>query len=266
VSPGKAGNWRNARKWHGAKLESGSAIYNIAAGSPYQPPPPLQPPLLVTNRKRFGEISLSAEGIAHRFGRHLLFREVTVDWVGGTSIAIVGANGSGKSTLVRILAGLLTPWRGTVDMSFGGRKVSKEQRPFQVGMVAPYLQVYDGFSLRENLEFLFRARGMPGDVHAAANEMIERVGLQDRGDDPVGTFSSGMKQRARLAAALLSSPPMLLFDEPGTNLDETGRRLVREIGDRHLDEGGLLIVATNDSEEAAWCSLRLQIEDYQRKA
>lgn len=219
----------------------------------------------MTFRKRFEEIRLTADGVGHRFGRLILFRGVSLDWEGGSSVAIVGANGSGKSTLVRILAGLLTPWRGSVSLSLGAHPVPPEQRPFSVGLVAPYLQVYDGFSLRENLEFLFRARSMSGDIRPAAEELIEYVGLQGRGDDPVGTFSSGMKQRARLAAALLSSPPILLFDEPSTNLDEVGRRLVREIGDHHVADGGMLIVATNEPSEAAWCARRLEIDAFRHQ-
>jgi heme exporter protein A len=187
---------------------------------------------------------------------------VDASWVGGHSVAIVGANGSGKSTLLKILAGLLTPWKGEVSLRIEGNEVPAEARPFHVGMVAPYLQVYDGFSPRENLEFLFKARGLRGNARQRADALVSLVGLAERADDHVATFSSGMKQRVRLAAALIADPPVLLLDEPTTNLDEKGRSVVEAISTAHLDRGGLLLVATNEASEAARHPFRLDVEEF----
>jgi heme exporter protein A len=208
------------------------------------------------------DASLTASGLGHRFGRNVLFRELTFELKGGQSIAIVGSNGSGKSTLLQILAGLLTPVRGEVLLSVDGELVERERRPHSVGMIAPYLQVYDGFSAAENLRFLLKARGLTADAEEKTRHLLTLVGLDARADDFVGTFSSGMKQRVKVAAALVSNPPVLVFDEPTTNLDDAGRAIIDKVTDSHLSRGGVLIVATNDSSEAEKYGDRVNVEDF----
>lgn len=206
-------------------------------------------------------VHLHVERLGHRFGQRVLFRKM--DWVfeGGTTTAVTGSNGSGKSTLVRVLAGLMRPTKGSAHLSVDGVVVPEEVRPLQCGMVAPYLNVYDGFSPRENLRFLAAARGM-GRGHPAIDDALERVQLLDRADDPVSTFSSGMLQRVRLACATLADPPVLLLDEPTATLDESGISVVRHIIDSAVRQGKVVIVATNEADEAAACEFRLDVESF----
>ncbi len=204
---------------------------------------------------------LIAEGVGQRFGRRVLFRRLELAARGGETLAITGSNGSGKSTLVRILAGVQTPTRGRVTLRCGGRDVDDADRPFLTALVAPYLNVYDGFSPRENLEFIARARRL-ADADRRIEATLERVSLGDRVDDFVGTFSSGMKQRMRFAAALLADPPLVLLDEPTSNLDEAGIRTVDGIIRACTDEGKVVIVATNDADEAAACDRTLCVTDF----
>jgi heme exporter protein A len=204
---------------------------------------------------------LEAHNVGQRFGRLVLFRRLGLRLAGGRSLAITGANGSGKSTLLRILAGLLTPTRGTVRLEVEGTDVAPEDRPLRVGLVAPYLSVYDSLSARENLAFLARARRLEG-AAPRIEAALERVQLAARAGDLVGTFSSGMKQRVKYAAALLAEPPLLMLDEPSTNLDVRGLEMVRAVMRQQRDDGRLLLVATNDADEAAACDERLRIEDF----
>jgi heme exporter protein A len=199
---------------------------------------------------------LVVQNLGHRFGRRVLFRELAFTLAAGEVLAVVGANGSGKSTLLRILAGVLTPSRGSVDLTLGDAHVSVEDRPLAVGLVAPYLNLYDEFSARENLEFLARARRLPPARVAGA---LDAVGLAPRADDRFGTFSSGMKQRMRFASALLSEPPLLLLDEPGSNLDDDGRRMVERLVDEQRAAGRLIVLATNVDAEAALCDRRVRV-------
>ena len=208
---------------------------------------------------------LSADDIGQRFGRRVLFRRLTFELTGGRSLAITGANGSGKSTLVRILAGVLAPTRGTVRLEVGGEDVPREERPFRCGLVAPYLNVYDGFTARENLRFLARARHATRpdqDAEGRIDEVLAFVGLAGRGDDLVQTYSSGMVQRVRVAAALLFRPPLLLLDEPSSNLDAPGIAMIERVVGRQIDRGRLLIIATNDAREAALCDTAIRVEDF----
>lgn len=206
-------------------------------------------------------IKLHAEGLAKRFGRRLLFTDLGLTLEGGSSLAVTGDNGSGKSTLLRILAGVLMPSFGHVELHINGTKLSAEDHPLSVGLVAPYMNVYDGFSPRENLRFVGKARSLSG-MDASIEEVLELVSLEDRADDLVGTFSSGLKQRVKFAVALVSRPPLLLLDEPRVNLDAAGLEMVRRITSLQRKRNGLLVVATNDAQEAARQDDLVRIEDF----
>ncbi len=201
---------------------------------------------------------LEAEGLGHRFGRRVLFRGLGFALGPGEAVAVTGPNGAGKSTLLQIVAGVRTPTAGAVRLWLGGAEVAGEERPRRVGFVAPYLQLYDAFSARENLAFLASARRLP-DAEARIAAVLEAVGLGGRGSDAVGTYSSGMKQRARFAAALLAAPPVLLLDEPTSNLDSAGRAFVEATAEAHCAAGGVLVLATNVEHEAALCDRVIEV-------
>lgn len=204
---------------------------------------------------------LEARNLGKRFGPRILFRNLDFSVEGGESLAVIGANGAGKSTLLRILAGVLSASKGEVVLHEHRRIVQREMHPLRVGLVAPYLNAYDGFSPRENLRFIGRARRLPN-ISGRITSTLHEVGLSDRMDDPVSTFSSGMKQRVKFAAALLPSPAVLLLDEPGVNLDSEGLQMVVRLTRRQLAMTGIVIVATNDITEAERYDRILQIEDY----
>lgn len=198
---------------------------------------------------------LTADALTMRFGRRVLFRDLSFEARAGEPLAVVGANGSGKSTLLRVLAGVLAPTAGAVRLDVGGWAVPDEERPFGVGFVAPYLQLYAPFSAEENLRFLAAARRLP-DARARIAAVLDRVGLGARADDRLATFSTGMHQRLRLAAALLHDPPVLLLDEPSATLDAAGRALVAALV---ASSGSVVVLATNDEAEAALCARTLTL-------
>lgn len=190
--------------------------------------------------------SLYLRGLTMAFGRRLLFADVDAEVAPGRCLAVTGANGAGKSTLLRIVAGLLRPEAGGV--TFDGAR----------GYAAPDVQAYAELTGLENLEFFARLRGLPG---VGLDDLLARVGLpRARGRDPVGAYSSGMRQRLKLAVSLLGDPPLLLWDEPTATLDVAGRDLADAILDRHRAGGGVAVVATNDQAEAErWGDLHLRI-------
>lgn len=205
--------------------------------------------------------TLTANAVGQRFGSLLLFRRLSFTLEGGHTLAITGANGSGKSTLLRILAGVLSPKAGSVTLQRDGQPVPAEARPLHTGLVAPYLGVYDQLSAYENLAFLADARCLD-DAEARIHAALERVQLADRARDRVATYSSGMTQRVKYAAALLSEPPLLLLDEPSANLDAAGMEMVRDVMREQQSSGRLLVVATNLPDEAALCERQIRIEDH----
>ena len=205
--------------------------------------------------------TLTADHVGHHFGRLLLFRELSLTLHAGETLAVTGANGSGKSTLLRILAGLLTPRTGTVTLAVDGDSVSADEHPLRTGLVAPAVGVYEELTARETLRFLADARRIKAPA-SRIDEVLARVGLTDRAEDRVETYSSGMRQRVKYAAALLSLPPLLLLDEPVANLDAAGREMVASITEAWRAQERLLVVATNRPDEAERHDRRLRIEDH----
>lgn len=191
--------------------------------------------------------ALACEGIGHRFGRRRLFADVSFKLNGHGSVCITGPNGSGKSTFLRIVVGLLTPTRGKVLFSRNGEELSAADTRSHLGLVAPDLQLYGELTAFENLTFFARLRHLQ-DPDRDWSADLARVGLEGRGHDRVGNFSSGMRQRMKYLVATMHDPALLLLDEPTANLDDAGRELVAGIVEQQRRER-MLVVATNDREE-----------------
>ena len=166
-------------------------------------------------------------------------------------MGIGGPNGSGKSTLLKCLAGLMKPSSGEAKWE---KETDSDDRHIreQLGYAAPYISHYPELSTRENLLFLANIRNL-----AAPKERVEQLmkesGIAHRADVLYGSLSSGQQQRVRLASALLHEPKVLFLDEPGTNLDVTGRTLVRDIVSRARKNGMLSLIASNADEELKLC-------------
>jgi heme exporter protein A len=160
---------------------------------------------------------------------------------------ILGPNGSGKSTLLKLIAGLLTPSEGEIVYLYNGARLTAQRRRQVVGMVAPDIALYRPLTALENLRFFARARGMAVQDNELMR-LLQQVDLRARAHDPVSTFSTGMVQRLKLLTALVHRPPVLLLDEPGSNLDEVGRCLIRDIVEEQAKHG-IALIATNDTRE-----------------
>ena len=202
-------------------------------------------------------LTLKVSGLKRAFNRRTVFAGLDLEMNQRDSLTVTGRNGSGKSTLLKILAGVLSPSRGTIDLSLDTVPVSADLWYRYIGFVAPYLQLYDEFSALENLEFFRRVRGLKEDLPLIP--LLERFGIEDRRDDPLRTFSSGMKQRVKYAFALLHRPPVLLLDEPTSNLDAAGIQTVYRIIEEQKEQG-IVIVATNNSEEIGRCERLLDLD------
>ena len=201
-------------------------------------------------------VSLTVDAVTKEFNRRSIFRDVSFSLRSGESLAITGRNGSGKSTLVKIICGLLSPTRGSLAYVVDDKSIEVDAIKDHIGLVSPYLQMYDEFTGLENLEVLSRIRADHDITDAVITDALKNVGLWERRNDYVRTYSSGMKQRLKYAFAMLHRPEVLILDEPTSNLDAEGiamvERCVKEQSSR-----GMLIVATNDPEEATWCVQRV---------
>lgn len=194
--------------------------------------------------------------LTHGFDGREVFRSLDFAY-DGDCLAVTGPNGSGKSTLLRILAGLLTPTAGEARLLIDGREIGRNQTRALVGLAAPDVQLYAELSVRENIAFLLQARGL-SDVDRRVNAALDRAELSERADDAVAELSSGLRQRAAIAAAIVHEPAILLLDEPSSNLDEFGVRMLHGIVQWHRARG-LVVIATNDPAEAALASGRIDL-------
>ena len=192
-----------------------------------------------------------------RLGGRVIFQGLTFTWESPGAMAVTGSNGSGKTTLLKVLAGLLAPGKGRVVWEDGGRSLVGFAARSRLGYVSPELGLYEDLSVHENFAFFAAARGMAWQ-RADGEAWLDRLGLGGRGDDRLAGYSSGMKQRVKLAFALMAKPGMVLLDEPGSNLDDAGRRVLADLVAESA-EHSLVVVATNDPIEAAWAPSRLEM-------
>lgn len=199
-----------------------------------------------------------AEDVSKTFNRKIIFQGISFELSRGASLAVTGRNGSGKSTLVKIIAGVLSPTGGSVTMLEDGKALEEAQRKEHLGLVSPYLQLYDEFTALENIEILSRIRGVADPDRDRVRALLTLFALWDRRKDWLRVYSSGMKQRLKYVFALVHRPTVLILDEPSANLDADGVSAVRHMV-QEQKERGILIVATNDAEEAKWCDTALHL-------
>lgn len=204
------------------------------------------------------DVMLKLSEVGRRFGRRLVFQHLSTQARSGQTLVLAGPNGSGKSTLLKIIAGLLPPSAGCIDVELNGQSLDPVARRAYIGYVSPDLTLYGELSGAENIVFFARLRG----IDLSRDNLVavlERVGLKGRGRDYVGNYSSGMKQRLKYAFALVHHPPILLLDEPTANLDVRGMEIVEEVVSAQKLRG-LVVIATNEPREAAWADITLRID------
>lgn len=191
--------------------------------------------------------SLTVENLGKRFGARKVFSKIDFELHSGDSIAIVGANGSGKSTLLKVLLSLLVPSKGKVEYKNQTELLTDDNFRDYVSFVSPYLNLYDHLTAEENLIFFATVSGF-NVTGKELNSLLAKVGLEGRGVDYVMGYSSGMKQRLKYAVALLKKPEFLFLDEPTSNLDDAGKKIVFDIVEEYRKDT-VILIATNEKEE-----------------
>lgn len=207
-------------------------------------------------------IRLQCKEISKRYNGKIIFKNVDLELKENSSLVITGKNGSGKSTLLKVISHLIRLDKGSISLEVDGNKIPAEKFHTKIGLFAPYLNLYDELSAWENLDFFYDLKvGNKNEKKEKIKYLLEKVGLYNRRDDLIRNYSSGMRQRLKLAYSVINSPALLLMDEPRTNLDEQGISVVYEIAEEQK-KNGILILATNEKEDTAICESKLSIEDY----
>jgi len=204
-------------------------------------------------------VTLSVKQLKKSFGPNIIFSDVSFNHQ-TSALGIAGPNGSGKSTFLKCLGGLLPPTSGDIAWKDNGTALNKTALKNKLGYAAPYINLYNELSCRENLEFISKMRHQ-SDYVKTIDLWISKVGLRHAINQPFGKLSTGQQQRMRLASALFYNPDILLLDEPGSNLDEAGRALITEIVTAFDAPEKLIIIASNNPDELDLCERVFSIQE-----
>jgi ABC-type multidrug transport system ATPase subunit len=201
--------------------------------------------------------------LAKRYNYEWIFRNLTYTFSDNNNYVILGANGSGKSTLLQIIAGYATTSEGSIIYTHNNNTIESENIYSHVSIAAPYLEHYEEYTLKETIDFHQKFKPLLNNM--PTEDVIEITQLGKATNKQLKYFSSGMKQRVRLALAILSNTPLLLLDEPTANLDKQAiewyQQLIKNYGNNRL-----IIVCSNQQEqEYEFCNQQLNIEDYKGK-
>lgn len=202
-------------------------------------------------------MDITLEKAGKRFNRDWIFRNFTYEFKAGGKYAITGPNGSGKSTLLQVLAGSMNITEGSILWAAYKANISAENVYRQIAITAPYLELIEEMTAKEFLEFhsVFKKLLLPSD------EILRIIGLDKAPGKQIRNFSSGMRQRVKLAQAIFSDVPCIMLDEPCTNLDAAGYALYHQLISKYCQDR-LIIVSSNDLNEYDFCDTRINVMDY----
>ncbi|NVK26757.1 MAG: ATP-binding cassette domain-containing protein [Flavobacteriia bacterium] len=195
--------------------------------------------------------------IGKKFERHFVFRNISDSFKTGDRIAILGGNGSGKSTLLKIISGSLTSTEGKIDITHNEKNLPVETYMRQVAFAGPYTEIIEEFNLEEIVAFQEQFRGWRNGL--TNTDVIELTRLQKVAKRPIGNFSSGMRQRVRLALAILSDTPVLLLDEPTSNLDAKGMAWFQNLLTENVDDRILFVGSNHQEVETTLCTREINL-------
>ncbi len=204
-------------------------------------------------------MKINLEHIGRRFNREWIFRDVNYVFESGSSYAILGANGAGKSTILQVISGSLSSSEGIISYTKDDILLNPEHVFEHLSIAAPYLELIEEFTLRELIDFHFQFKkyrsGLDPDL------LIDLMGLKRSEHKAIKHFSSGMKQRVKLALAFCSDTDMILLDEPASNLDQQGLEWYLSLIEEYSKDR-ILIICSNQLQEYSFCKKRFNVADY----
>jgi ABC-type multidrug transport system ATPase subunit len=204
------------------------------------------------------DTAVVAEGLGYAYGDLVAVEDVSFAVAHGEIFGVLGPNGAGKSTTIKLLTGQLTPAAGRVTVLGLDGIADRSAIQARIGVCFEEKNVYPNLSARENLRFFARLFGIH-DLDADA--LLARVGLSERGDDRVSSYSKGMRQRLMIARALVNAPDVLFLDEPTDGLDPVSARTIRRLIRDEAARGAAILLTTHDMYEADELSDRVAFID-----
>lgn len=207
-------------------------------------------------------MKINLQNVGKRFNREWIFRTLYLELSSSSSYAITGPNGSGKSTLLQTIGGMLQPSEGKILYQINSKEISGEEVYRHLSFCAPYLDVIEEMTL---VEFLaFHQKFKPFIEGTNTRKIIEILGLQAAAHKQIRYYSSGMKQRVKLAQAFFSDTAVLLLDEPCSNLDDKGIALYHALVNEYCKDR-LVMVCSNDAVEYSFCKEEISMSSYKKE-
>ena len=204
-------------------------------------------------------LKIQVHEASKRFQYEWIFRNLSLELQSGESLAITGSNGSGKSTLLKCICGSVPLSGGKISYFLDSRFLSDSYWYTALSLATPYLELPEEFTLKEAIEFHFKFKKPYGNFNP--KEISEILYLENHQHKPISQFSSGMKQRLKLGLAIFSEVPLILLDEPTSNLDKRGVSWYLDLVQKYAKDR-ILIICSNETREYEFCDQKITLEDY----
>lgn len=203
-------------------------------------------------------MEINLKKVGRRFNKEWIFKNIDFNFTADNRYAVLGPNGSGKSTLLSVLLGSLTPSEGEINY-YNPNEIRVENIYQYISFAAPYLDLVEEFTLQETINFHFQFKTYADGLDVSS--VIKLLGLEKSQDKALKHFSSGMRQRTKLALACCTNTPILILDEPTSNLDTQGIDWYLNLVNEYT-ANKMIIIGSNQEYEYSFCNQRLNISDY----
>jgi heme exporter protein A len=204
---------------------------------------------------------INAEGLSRRYGRRWALVHLNLSLAAGERLLVVGRNGAGKSTLLRVLATALRADQGELEIAGFNVHTERQKARTQVALLGHHSYLFEDLTAIENLRIVARMAAKSADDQALES-LLDDIGLLGRRNDPVSTFSAGMRKRLAIGRLLVQQPALALFDEPYGQLDPAGFAWLESVFERLKANGTTLVIATHlIARGAAVCDRAIVLEE-----
>jgi ABC-type multidrug transport system ATPase subunit len=207
-------------------------------------------------------LHIQLESIGKKFGSEWIFKNLNLNLESADKIVLLGGNGSGKSTLLQIISGYVLPNAGKLIFKNGAHIEENENYKDHFSIATPYLELVEDYTLTELIGHCAVYKPFLNNLNA--NEIIEIAELKHTENKHIKNYSSGMKQRVKLALAILADCPLLLLDEPASNLDKNAIDWYNQLITKYASHKTIVVCSNSVKEEFGFCTKELNVMDYKQ--
>lgn len=205
-------------------------------------------------------LSIQLNNLGKKYNREWIFKDLDYQIHANQKLLISGGNGSGKSTLLQVLSGFITPNAGSLTYQLSEKNIASEKIKDHISFASPYLHLLEDLTLQELVNHIKIYKPFVKQLNTV--ELIDRLELTQSTNKYIKQFSSGMKQRLKLGLAILSDTPLLLLDEPVSNLDKNAISWYKNIISEHSSNRTIIVCSNAVGDEHFFCDSELVVTDF----